>query len=76
MYLIRKDGPYEFLLDIVDNSIRVLEIFQGGIIWKHGGLRQGDNLLAVNDMSLEPEHFREAIDKLEYAMEDKSSVII
>ena len=62
------------MLDIVDNNIRVLAIFQGGIIWKHGGLRPGDNLLAVNEISLEPEHFGEAINKLEAVMEDKSIV--
>lgn len=31
-----KDGPYEFMLDVIDSKIIVTGILEGGIIHKHG----------------------------------------
>ena len=35
-YKIKKDGPYEFVLDVVDGKLLIVDIFPGGIIERHG----------------------------------------
>lgn len=31
-----KEGPYEFMLDVIENKIIITGILEGGIIYKHG----------------------------------------
>lgn len=74
-YRIKKEGPFEFALDLVDldKKIVITNIFEGGVISKHGGVRQGDQLVAVNGQPLDGNSFPEAIMLLEQTMEEKVS---
>jgi hypothetical protein len=59
-------------LDIINNELVIIEIFEGGIIQRHGGFRCGDVLLASNNLKLSGRTFPEAQLRLEKAMEDES----
>lgn len=74
-FKILKDGPFEFVLDIVDGNLVVMEIFDGGIIQRHGGVKVGDYLMAANGLKLSGKTFDEAQLRLEKAMEDDSQYI-
>jgi hypothetical protein len=37
-FRIKKDGPFEFALDLVNSKTTVIDILDGGIIFKHGKL--------------------------------------
>ena len=47
-----------------------MEIFEEGIIHRHGGIKIGDFLLAANGLKLNGKTFDEAQLRLEKAMED------
>ena len=49
-----------------------MEIFDGGIIHRHGGVKVGDFLVAANGLKLSGHSFNDAQLKLEKAMEDDS----
>jgi hypothetical protein len=49
-----------------------MEIFDGGIIQRHGGVKVGDFLMAANGLKLSGKTFDEAQLRLEKAMEDDS----
>ena len=49
-----------------------MEIFDGGIIQRHGGIKVGDYLVAANGLKLNGKTFNEAQLRLEKAMEDDS----
>ncbi len=34
--VLNKNGPFEFVLDIVNNKLLIVDIFDGGIIANHG----------------------------------------
>jgi hypothetical protein len=69
-----KDGPFEFVLDIINSELVVMEIFEGGIIHKHGGVKVGDVLLVANNLKLNGRTFPECQLRLEKAMEDESVI--
>ena len=73
-FKIKKDGPYEFALDVIDNKLFVIDILPGGIIHRHGGLLIDDELVELNGAKFDAENFYECIHMLETALEDKTSV--
>lgn len=74
-FKVVKDGPYEFVLDVVDDEIVIIGILDGGIIDKHGGFKIGDQLVSVNGTYLNGLQFLNAINRLEELMEDDDIVI-
>ena len=74
-FKVVKDGPYEFVLDVVDDEIVIIGILDGGIIDKHGGFKIGDQLVSVNGTYLNGLQFLNSINRLEELMEDDVSVI-
>jgi hypothetical protein len=75
-FKIKKDGPYEFALDVVDNQLIIVEILPDGIIHKHGGLLVNDELKELNGVKFDPANFYECIHLLESALDDNKSVRI
>jgi hypothetical protein len=51
-----------------------MEIFEGGIIHRHGGIKVGDYLLTANGLKLSGKTFNEAQLRLEKAMEDEQVI--
>jgi len=74
-YKLIKDGPFEFIIDIIDGDLVVTEIFEGGIVHRHGGIKVGDKLLATNGESLVGMDLDEIQIIFERAMKHQSDVI-
>jgi hypothetical protein len=75
-FRIKKDGPYEFALDVIDNQLIIVEILPGGIIDRHGGLLIYDELKELNGVKFDPYNFYECIHLLESALDDATTVYL
>jgi len=42
--------------------IYISQIMPNGVAWKHGGLKIGDQLLSVNDVSVENKYHEEVVE--------------
>lgn len=71
-FKIKKDGPYEFVLEDIEDKIIITGIFEGGIIYKHGGPKIGDELLDVNGVMLKGKTLSECVDILEEEIQDSN----
>lgn len=71
-FSIDKNGPYEFVIDLIDESIIVIAVVEGGIIQKHGGIKAGDELISVNDFNFTGKPLESVVDYLESLMENET----
>lgn len=72
-FSIIKDGPYEFVLDLVDDSVIVIAVVEGGMIQKHGGIKAGDRLISVNEYSFAGQSLELVVDHLESLMNNQTT---
>ncbi|CAF0980634.1 unnamed protein product [Brachionus calyciflorus] len=75
-FKIKKDGPYEFVLEEFEDKIIITGIFEGGIIYKHGGPKVGDELLDVNNIKIKGKSLAKSVEILEHEISDSNRVII
>ncbi|RNA00756.1 hypothetical protein BpHYR1_024812 [Brachionus plicatilis] len=75
-FKIKKDGPYEFVLEEIGDKILITAILEGGIIFKHGGLKVGDELFDINGIRLKGCSILNCVDILEMEISNKNKNFI
>uniref|UniRef100_A0A452TAX4 Lin-7 homolog A, crumbs cell polarity complex component n=1 Tax=Ursus maritimus TaxID=29073 RepID=A0A452TAX4_URSMA len=58
-----------------NSPIYISRIIPGGVAERHGGLKRGDQLLAVNGVSVEGEHHEKAVELLKAAKDSVKLVV-
>lgn len=70
----KKDGPYEFVLEELEEKIIITAILEDGIIFKHGGIKVGDELIDINGLKLKGCSILNCVDILEMEISNKNKV--
>lgn len=71
-FTIRKTGPYEIVLDSIEDSVYVIAVVEGGIVHKHGGIKAGDKIVSLNQHQLTGLSMEHVVETMEKLMDDES----